>query len=113
MAKVEGTSNTILSTGNKLLILNDATLDINRVSISVIDSDTVYSLGGSDGVTTYCSNKNYGDISTTTFFHYRNISGVKTKVIELTVTSFDVGEFWINVSTLAQSTQLKCTVYGN
>lgn len=114
MPKVEYGSITVLSTGNKIPILNDDTLDIERVILFVASSSTEASAGYHDSSVDFTGSSAYGDENLTqTITHYRNISGVKTKVFEAVITSLDVGEFTINVTTCTQSTSLKFVAFGS
>lgn len=114
MAKLEQGSSTIVSTGNKILVLNDDTIDIEKLVFLVSNSSTEVSTGFSDGTVNFTGNVGYGDTNMTkSITHYRNISGVKTKTFEGVVTLLDVGEFTINVTTCTQSTQLKFLAYGS
>lgn len=114
MPKVEYGSISILSTGNKTPILNDSTLDIERVVVWVASSSTESSAGYSDGTVTFTGSQAYGDENQTkTITHYRNISGTKTKVFEGVITVLDTGEFTINVSTCTQTTLLQFVAFGS
>lgn len=116
MAKVETGSITFSSTGNKIVTLADASLQIQKIVICVSDSTTVASFGYSDGTVNFTGGTAYGDEDDTkTITHYRNVSGTKTKIIEglISGTGFSsAGEFTINISTLSTPTQIKFTVYG-
>lgn len=114
MAKLEQGSSTITSTGNKIIILNDDTLSVEKVVFLIAHSSTEVSTGFSDGTVNFTSNVGYGDTSMTkSITHYRNISGVKTKTFEAVVTLLDIGEITLNVTTCTQSTLLRLTAYGS
>lgn len=114
MSKVEYGSITVLSTGNKIPILNDDTLSIERVVLFVANTTGETSAGYYDSSVTFTGSSAYGDENLTkTITHYRNISGTKTKVFEALVTNLDVGEFTINVTTWTESTSLKFVVFGS
>ena len=108
MPKVEYISITIASTGTDIVILNDSTLNIDDIILSVATASGELSSGYSDGVSTYSFSSTYGDTSTTkTVLHYRNIGGTKTKVFETVITDLDLGEFTINTTVLASPIVLK------
>lgn len=114
MAKVEYGSITVGSTGNKVPILSDSSLVVERVVLFIASSSTETSAGYYDGTVTFTGSAAYGDENDTkTITHYRNIGGTKTKVFEGVVTSLDTGEFTINVTTCTQSTSLKFVVFGS
>jgi hypothetical protein len=114
MAKVEYGSITVNSTGNKIPILSDTTLVVERVVLFIASSSSETSAGYYDTSATFTGGSAYGDENDTkTITHYRNVGGVKTKVFEGIVTNLDTGEFTVNVSTLTQSTSLKFVVFGS
>ncbi len=107
MRKVELGSITIVTTGPDLIILNDSTIDIDRVVLMSIESDQEAAFGFGDTVDNFTGSIKHGDknISESLTF-YRNISSVKTKVLELEVTNLDIGEFSINVKTCTTPTKV-------
>lgn len=114
MSKVEYGSITVLSTGPKTPILTDSTLVVERVVLFISSSSTESSAGYYDSSVTFTGSSAYGDENDTkTITHYRNISGVKTKVFEGIVTNLDTGEFTVNVSTVTQTTTLRFVVFGS
>lgn len=117
MAKKETVSLTINSTGNKTFVLADSTLQVEKVVLCVSDSSSVASFGYGDETTNFTGGTAYGDENDTySITHYRNVSGTKTKIIEGVIpsNSFNtVGEFVLNVSTLATPVQVKGIVYGS
>lgn len=113
MAKVEYGSITVTGTGNDIIVLNDSTLDVQKVVLFVASSSTEASAGFSDGTIKFTGGSAYGDENDTkTLTHYRNVSGTKTKVFETDVTNMDVGEFTINTTTCTQITTLRLVAYG-
>ena len=114
MAKLEQGSSTITSTGNTLIILNDDTIDIQKIVFLISHSSTEVSTGFSDGTVNFTGNVGYGDTNMTkSITHYRNISGVKTKTFEGVISNLDIGEFTLNVTTCTQATQVKFLAYGS
>lgn len=114
MSKVECGASTVVSTGTEIFILNDDTIDIQSVVLFISSSATESSAGFSNLTTTYTGSAAYWDENTTkTITHYRNVSGVKTKVFEAVVTALDVGEFTLSVTTCTQTTQVKYVAYGS
>lgn len=114
MSKVEYGSIAVLSTGNKIPILNDSTLDVERIVFWIANSSTENSAGYYDSSVTFTGSARYGDENLTkAITHYRNISGTKTKTFEATVTNLDTGEFTINVTTCTQTTTLHFVVFGS
>src|SRR6478736_6749252 len=78
---------TITSTGNKIVSLTDTTLVIDEIFFSVESPDDNGSCGYSDGTNNYTKNILYNEVSTSkSLVHYKNISGVKTKTLSLTIT---------------------------
>ena len=113
MAKVEYGSITVLSTGNKVPLLADSSLQVQKVVLFIASSATETSAGFSDLTTTFTGGSAYGDENDTkTISHYRNIGGTKTLVFEGTITVMTTGMFTINVSTCTQTTSLKFVVFG-
>lgn len=114
MAKLEQGSSTIVSTGNKTIILSDSTLAIQKIVFMVNNSTTEVSTGFSDGTVNFTGNVGYGDVNMTkSITHYRNIGGTKTKTFEGVITLLDIGEFTLNVTTCTQNTQVRFLVYGS
>lgn len=115
MSKIEYGSFSVLSTGNKLPILNDSTLKVERVILFIAESNGETSTGYHDLSVDFTAGVAYGDKNTTnTLTHYRNISGVKTKVFEAKVTNMDTGEFTVNVSTITESPKsLRFIAFGS
>lgn len=114
MTKVEYGSITIGSTGNKIPVLDDDTLVVERVVLFIASSSTETSAGYYDTSVTFTGGSAYLDEnSSNTITHYRNISGIKTKVFEGIVTNLDTGEFTVNVTIVTQSTSLKFVVFGS
>lgn len=112
MSKVEYGSSTQVSTGNKIIVLNDGTLTPTKIVLFIASSSTETSAGYSDLTVQFTGSARYSDENyTKSITHYRTISGVKTKVFEAMATYFDTGEFGINVSTCTQSTSLKFVVF--
>lgn len=114
MAKVEYGAITVLSTGPKTPVLSDFTLDVERVVLFVSSSATEASAGYYDSSVTFTGSSAYNDENMShTVTHYRNISGVKTKVFECIITNLDVGEFTFNVTTITQQVQVKFIAFGS
>ena len=116
MAKVERGSFTVTATGNKVILLNDDTITISKLAFSIATNNGAeVSTGSSDGTINFTGTSAYNEVSSTkSIFHYRNLSGTKTKTLEGVVTSLStVGEFTINFSTLTESTQVKFVAYGS
>ena len=114
MAKLEQGSSTITATGSNLIILNDDTIDIEKMVFMVVNSTTEVSTGFSDGTINFTGNVGYGDTNMTkSITHYRSIGGTKTKTFEAVISLLDVGEFTLNVTTCTQPTQVKFLAYGS
>lgn len=114
MSKVEYGQITVVSTGNKIPVLDDSTLEVEKVVLFIGDSSTEVSAGFYDSTCTFTGSAKYQDENNTkALTHYRTIGGVKTKVFECTVTYLDTGEFGINVTTCTTSTSLKFVVFGS
>lgn len=115
MPKVEYGSFTIVSNGTNTIFLNDDTINIQSIVLFIADSSNEVSAGVFDGTNTYTGSSAYSDENyTKTLTHYRNISGVKTKIIETVVTNIsDVGEFSTNTTTLTSSKQIRFVVFGS
>lgn len=112
MAKKEFKRVLVLSTGNKTYVLDDDTLTPDMVVLSVATALDEVTAGFSDITDTFNGSSKYQDENDThTITHYRNISGVKTKTFEATVTGFDAGEIYVNVTTCTENTYLNYTVY--
>lgn len=116
MSKVEYGSATFNSTGLKTLVLNDDTLQVQKVVLFVTDSSTVGSAGYGDQTDNFSGGSAYSDeTATKAIQHYRNVSGTKTLIIEGTIpaNSFaTVGEFTLSLTTLSTSTQVKFIAFG-
>ena len=107
MAKVEFGKTLITSTGSTIVSLDDYGLDIDDIILWVANSSAESSAGYSDGSGSFTGSARYGDENlNNTITHYRNISGVKTKVFEATVTLLDIGEFTLNTTTLTAQIEL-------
>lgn len=106
---------TITSTGNKIVVLNDSSLTIDEIFFSVESPDDNGSCGFSDGTNNYTRNILYNEVSTTkSLVHYKNISGVKTKTLSLTITDLTTaGEFSYNVDTRTENTKYYFLVKGH
>lgn len=114
MAKVEYISVTLVTTGTEIIILNDPTLIVDSVILSVNNGSGQSASGYSDGINSYSYSTSYGDTSTTKpLVHYRPISSVKTKVLEIGSIAKDTGEFGINISTLTDAISLNGLVIGH
>jgi len=114
MSKVEYGQITVLSTGNKLPILSDSTLSVERVVLFMTNTTGEVAAGYYDSSATFTGSSAYQDENTTkALTYYRNVSGVKTKIFECTVTSLSVGEFTINVTTCVGSNSLKFVAFGS
>lgn len=114
MAKVEYGSTLLTSTGNNIIVLNDSSLAVSRIAYWATFSDGTSAAGYYDSSVTFTGSSTYADENLTkSMTHYRNISGVKTKVFEFTTTLLDTGEFTINVSTLSANTMLRFIAYGS
>lgn len=119
MAKVEKGSFTIPNgdTSLQTIILNDDTIDIEKIVFMIVSSATETSNGFSDGTTNFTANDNYGDTSiVNSIHHFRNISSVKTKTFEGKVPTgglATVGEFQFKPSVVTQNTTVKFTAHGN
>lgn len=114
MAKIEYASSTVLSTGTPIFILNDSTMNIERIILYVASSAAETSVGYWDSSVNFTGGSAYGDENDTkSLTHYRNIGGVKTKVFECTVTNLWTGEFQLDVTTCTQQTQIRFVVYGS
>lgn len=100
MAKAEYGKIWIGGTGPAAPVLDDDTLVVNKVVLFLANSSSVVSAGYGDGTSKFTGGSAYGDENTTKLItHYRNISGVKTKVFEADLTALATGEFYINVTT--------------
>lgn len=117
MAKVEYGSLTVTSTGTKIFVLADTTLQVERVVLFVSDSATVASAGYGDTTVNFNGGSAYADENSTySLTHYRNVSGTKTKIVEATVPTnsfISTGEFRLSVSILSTPTQIKFVVFGS
>lgn len=116
MAKVERLTATVVSTGNKIYSLSDYTLNPEYIAISVVSNNgTERSVGASNGIINFSGNSGvYTDSSSTkAVSHYKTVGGVKTKVLEGTVTSFSSGDIYMNFTTCTENTQISMTVYGS
>lgn len=112
--KVEYGSITITSTGTDTLVLDDFTLTPTKIVMWVASSATETSAGFSDLTTKFTGGSAYADENLTkALTHYRNISGIKTKVFETDVTGFSTGEVAINTTTCTQATKVNLVVYGS
>jgi len=112
MSKVEFKRVLVLSTGNKIYVLNDDTLIPDEVVLFVATATDETSAGFSNVTHTFTGSSKYQDENTTyTVTHYRNIGGVKTKTFEATVTGFAAGEIYVNVSTCTENTYLNYVAY--
>lgn len=112
MPKVEYGSAGFAGTGNSIIILNDSTLDIDKIVFFISSSATESSAGFYDSSSIFTGGSAYGDEnSAKAITHYRNIGGVKTKTFEATVNYLDVGEFSINVTTCTEYTILRSVAY--
>jgi hypothetical protein len=114
MAKVELTNRTFTTTSTETVILNDDTIDIEKVVAMVVDSSTVAAFGYGDTVDNFTGSIKHLDKNTTkTITFYKDVSSVKTKVFEATITNLDIGEFSINVTTCTQNTKVWFLCYGS
>lgn len=117
MAKVEPIAATFLSSGSKTIVLNDSSIDIEKVVLYIVSSTGEKTAGFSDSVTNFSGNLSHMETSTTkTLSHYRTIGGIKTKVFEATIPSnafSDTGELKLDITTLTEMTQVLGVVYGN
>jgi hypothetical protein len=113
MPKVEYNSVLITSTGPDIPVLDDSTLDIDRLVFWIVTSDGTSAGGYYDNTSKkFTGSSTYGDEnSTKSLTHYRNVSGTKTKVFEMNVTALDVGEFSINTTTITANTVLHYVAY--
>lgn len=114
MSKVEMNQITVVSTGNETPVLDDFSLVVQRVVMWVSDASGGQGAAGYyDSSVTFTGSSTYKDENMTkTLTHYRNVSGVKTKVFEAVVTSIGTGQFTFNVSTWTASTSVKFVVFG-
>lgn len=114
MSKVEEGSITVSSTGNKVPILNDSSIVVERVVLYITSSSTEGAAGYHDGTVNFTGSSAYHDENyANTITHYRNIGGTKTKVFEGIITNLDTGEFTVNVTTCTQSTLLRFVAFGS
>lgn len=114
MAKVEYGSALITGTGNTTFVLNDSTLNVSRIVLFVSSSATESSAGYYDSSVIFTGSSAYADENLTkAITHYRNIGGVKTKVLEGTIGLLDIGEFTVNVTTLSTPTILRFVAFGS
>ena len=116
MTKVERGSFTVTGTGNKTLLLSDGTLNVQRVVFSVAtNSGAEISEGYGDTSVNFTGTSAYNEVSSTvSIFHFRNLSGTKTKTLEGTLTTISTaGQFTVNFSTLTEITQVKFVAYGS
>lgn len=114
MTKVEYGSITVGSTGNKIPVLSDSSLVVDRVVLFISSSSTESAAGYYDLSATFTGSSAYADENLTkTITHYRNIAGVKTKVFEGLVTALATGQFTVNVTTCTQVTSLKFVAFEN
>lgn len=112
MSKAEYKRVFVLSTGNKTYILDDDTLTPDMAVLAVVTALDEVTAGFSDVTDTFNGSSKYQDENFThTVTHYRNISGVKTKTFEATVTGFAAGEIYVNVTTCTENTYLMYTVF--
>lgn len=104
---------TILHTGTDTIVLDNYDLDIEEVILMVGSSASEFSAGHFDASDTFSASSKYGDTSDSkTLIHYRDIGGVKTKVLETTVTALDVGEFSISTTVCTSSIQIRYVAKG-
>lgn len=116
MAKVVRGTTTVVSTGNKMTGLSDVTIVPEYIVMSVTTNNGgERSVGGSNGVIQYSGNSGaFTDSSASkSICHYRDVSGVKTKTIEGTITGFSTGIINWNFTTLTENTSISFTVYGS
>lgn len=114
MSKVEFKRVLVLSTGNKIYVLDDTSLVPEQAVLFVATAADETSAGYSDLIDTFTGSSKYGDENSSyTVTHYRTIGGVKTKTFEAVVTGFDTGEIYVNVSTCTENTYLNYVVFGS
>ncbi len=114
--KVERGSFTVTATGNKIVSLNDATLNVDKVVFAIItDTTNEKSYGFGDTSIDFSAAKLGNATSLTkSIIHNRTVGGVTTRTAEGRLTSKSTaGEFTINFSTLTQSTQVEFVAYGS
>lgn len=112
--KVEYGQITVNGTGFELPVLQDETLVIEKIVFFVANNASEVSAGYFDGTDEFTGSARYQDENTSNCItHYRNISGVKTKVFEAHGEYLDTGEFQIHVTTCTEQTSLKFVVFGS
>lgn len=114
--KFEVGSTIIVSTGNKIITLNDDTIDVTDVFFSIEEPNDSGTLGWTDITTNYTRNILYNEVSTSNALkHYENIGGTKTLTCAITTSAGDfstTGEFGFNVGTLSGNHKVYFLVRG-
>lgn len=117
MPKIERGQFTRTHTGSTTVILNDDTINIEKIVFTIVSTTTEKSSGFSDSTINFTANDNYNEVSlANSIHHYRNISGVKTKTFEGKVPSggfSSTGEFQFDTNVITQNTTIGFVVYGN
>jgi len=114
MSKVEYGSFAVTSTGGDTPVLNDSSLNVEKVILFIPTSSSETSVGFHDSTANFTGSTAYSEENTLkSLTHWRNIGGTKTKVFECTVTNMDVGEFSINTTTLSGTTVLHFVAFGS
>lgn len=117
MSKVEISSSTINGTGTKTILTTDPTMQVEKVVMFILEGSNLGAAGFGDQTINFTSEAAYASANDTkSLTYFKNISGVKTKVLEATVPSnsfVNVGEFKISVTTLTASTKVWFALYGS
>lgn len=102
---------TYTATGNYLPTLDDGDAYVQNLVCMIVSSATEYSTGYSDSSNNFTWSNAYSERNQTyTITHYRNKSGVKTKVFEakVPVNGFNTaGQFNFNVTTCTENTVVR------
>lgn len=102
---------TYTATSNDIITLDDTDAYVQNLLCTIVSSATEYSTGYSDSSNNFTWSNAYNERNQTyTITHYRNKSGVKTKVFEakVPVNGFSSsGEFNFNVTTCTETTVVK------
>lgn len=114
MSKVEYGSFAVTGAGGDTPILDDFTLNVQKVILFIPTSATETSVGFHDSSSDFTGSTAYSEENNTkSLTHWRNIGGTKTKVFECMVTNMDVGEFSINTTTWSSTTVVHFVVFGS
>lgn len=114
MSKVEYGSFAVTSTGGDTPVLDDFTLNVQKVILFIPSSASETSVGFHDSSSDFTGSSAYNEENYAhSLTHWRNIGGTKTKVFECMVTNMDVGEFSINTTTLSSTTIVHFVAFGS